>query len=51
MEGRDFVIPEDIQEMIYPVLRHRLILSYEAIADNISKEQIISKILQAVKVS
>jgi len=43
--GRDFVIPEDIKEMIYPVLRHRIILSYEAIADSITADMIIKKVL------
>jgi len=33
LSGRDFVIPEDVKEMITGVLRHRIILSYEAIAD------------------
>lgn len=51
IQWRDFVMPEDIQEMMYPVLRHRLIVNYEAIAENVSKEQIITKIIQAVKVS
>lgn len=48
LNWRDFVIPEDIKEMAFPVLRHRLILSYEAIADDISSDQIISRILDSV---
>lgn len=50
LDGRDFVIPEDIKEMIYPVLRHRIILSYEAIADNITTDMIIKKILDNVEI-
>jgi len=33
MQGRGFVIPEDVKTMIFGVLRHRIILSYEALAD------------------
>ena len=51
LQGRDFVIPEDIKEVAYPVLRHRLILSYEALADNVTKDEVISMILDTVKMS
>ena len=51
MNGRDFVLPEDIKEMAYPVLRHRIILSYEALASGVSPDDMISKILDDVKVS
>lgn len=47
-EGRDFVIPEDIKAMALPVLRHRLVLSYEAGADGLSADDIINKILSIV---
>lgn len=49
MEGRDFVIPEDIKMMAYPVLRHRMLLSFEAMADGVSSDEIIDKILANVK--
>ncbi len=45
MQGRDFVIPEDVKEMCFGVLRHRIILEYEAMADGIITEDIIEKIL------
>lgn len=51
MQGRDFVLPEDIKEMAYPVLRHRIILSYEALAEWITADDMIAKILTHVKVS
>ncbi|MGL4988429.1 MAG: AAA family ATPase, partial [Cetobacterium sp.] len=41
LEGRDFVMPEDIKKVIYDVLRHRLILTYEAEADDKKVEDII----------
>ena len=46
--GRDFVIPEDIKAAAYPVLRHRLVLSYEAGADGLSSDEIIAKVLSVV---
>ena len=44
LNGRDFVIPEDIKEMAYGVLRHRIILNYEALADEIQVDSIIKTI-------
>ena len=51
MQWRDFVLPEDIKEMAFPVLRHRIILSYEALAEGITADEMIEKILWNVKVS
>ncbi|MGL6023938.1 MAG: AAA family ATPase, partial [Cetobacterium sp.] len=48
LEGRDFVMPEDIKKVIYDVLRHRLILTYEAEADDKKVEDIIDDILNTV---
>jgi MoxR-like ATPase len=42
---RDFVTPEDVQEIVYWVLRHRIVLSYEALADDIHPDFIIAHIL------
>ena len=47
-EGRSFVLPEDIKAVTHNVLRHRLVLSYEAAADNISADEIISRILEII---
>jgi MoxR-like ATPase len=41
MEGREFVIPEDVLEMAQPVLSHRLVLSPEARMDNKTQHQVI----------
>lgn len=51
MQWRNFVLPEDIKEMAFPVLRHRIILSYEAMAEAISPDDMIQKILNDVTVS
>ncbi len=50
LSQRDFVIPEDIKEIAKQVLRHRLILNYEAIAENIWVDELIEKVLNNVKV-
>ncbi|OAN11217.1 AAA family ATPase [Photobacterium jeanii] len=48
LHGREFVTPEDVQVMAYPVLRHRLLLSYEAQAENISPDAIITSLIEQV---
>ncbi len=48
LEERGFVIPEDIKEIIYDILRHRIILTYNAEADNITTENIISNIIRKI---
>jgi len=48
--GRTFVIPEDVKTVAYDVLRHRLLLTYEAQAENIKSEQIIDEILKKIPV-
>ncbi len=50
LQGRDFVIPEDIQEMIFPVLRHRIILSYEQVAEWMTTDEVIREILEHVEI-
>lgn len=49
-EGRKFVSIDDIKRLALPILRHRLILSYEAQAENITTEHIINKILKYLEV-
>ena len=48
VRGRDYVIPQDVIEVIPDVLRHRLVLTYDALADDISPETVINRILQTV---
>ena len=50
LAGRDFVAPEDIQNVAPDVLRHRLVLSFEAEADGIDSNTIITGILDGVGV-
>ncbi len=50
MQGRNYVLPEDVKKVVYDVLRHRLILSYKANIQKISPDDIIKDILDMVKV-
>ncbi len=51
LAGRDFVSPEDIQAMLFDVLRHRLILSFEAEAAGIDQDRVLQRILDVVAVA
>lgn len=48
IDGRDFVTPDDIQSVIYDVLRHRIILSFEAQAEGITTDDVIASLLKTV---
>ncbi len=48
LEGRDFVTPEDIHAVVYDVLRHRIILSFEALAEGLTTDDVISSLLKVV---
>jgi MoxR-like ATPase len=50
LAGRAYVLPADVKEVAMDVLRHRLILSYDAEADNVSADEVVGKILAAVPV-
>ncbi len=51
LQGKDFVSPDDVQAVIHDVLRHRLILSFEAEATGTNAQQAIDKLLAAVPVA
>ena len=48
LDGRDFVTPEDIQAVVYDLLRHRIILSFEAQAEGLTTDEVIGGIVRAV---
>lgn len=48
LSGRDFVTPEDIHALVYDVLRHRLILSFEAQASGLTSDDVIAKLIKSV---
>ena len=51
MDGRNYVLPEDIKEIAYDVLGHRIILNYEAEADGVTTKDIVEAILKSVSIS
>jgi MoxR-like ATPase len=48
LRGRDYVLPHDVDELALDVLRHRLVLSYEALADDVDGDTIVTRVLGAV---
>ncbi|HQQ77774.1 MAG TPA: MoxR family ATPase [Thermoanaerobaculia bacterium] len=50
LAGRGYVIPEDVKDVAPDVLRHRVLLSYEAEAENVSSDQVVKRILERVEV-
>ena len=51
LNGRDHVLPDDVRATVHAVLRHRIALSYEANADNVSTNDVIDKILKLVAIA
>jgi len=51
LAGRDYVTPEDVQAIAHDVLRHRLILSYEAHAEGVAADKVIDKLVELVAVA
>jgi len=50
LAGRDYVAPEDIQELAFDVLRHRLIMNYEAEAEGITVDRVIAELINRIPV-
>jgi MoxR-like ATPase len=48
INGRDFVSPDDVQEVLFDVLRHRILLSFEAEASGVTPDQVLEAIRQRV---
>ena len=48
LRGRDYVLPDDVSDLAPDVLRHRLVLSYEALADGLTPDQLVYKIMQRI---
>ncbi|MQA81076.1 MAG: AAA domain-containing protein [Streptosporangiales bacterium] len=48
LRGRDFLVPQDVYDVAADVLRHRLVLSYEALAQSLSADEIVSRVLQGI---
>ena len=48
LRGRDYVLPDDVSDLAPDVLRHRLVLSYEALADGLTPDQLVHKIMKRI---
>ena len=48
LRGRDYVLPYDVDELALDVLRHRIVLSYEALADDLDADALLTRVLRAV---
>ena len=48
LRGRTYVLPEDVRDLVPDVLRHRLVLTYEALAEGLSADQLIMRIMQRI---
>jgi MoxR-like ATPase len=50
LRGRGYAIPEDVKEVAADVLRHRLVASYEAEAEEVSTDDLVARILDRIEV-
>ncbi|MBL8089719.1 MAG: MoxR family ATPase [Anaerolineales bacterium] len=50
VRGRTYVLPQDVLDMSLDVIRHRLVLSYEALSDNVSSDDLLTKILDRIPI-
>ncbi len=48
VRGRPYALPQDVRDVAADVIRHRLVLSYEALADNVSADELLDRILDAI---
>jgi MoxR-like ATPase len=50
VRGRDYALPQDVLDMALDVMRHRIVLSYEALSDDVTADSILRKIVDAVAI-
>ena len=48
MRGRDYALPQDVRDVALDVMRHRLVLSYEALSDNVHSDEILQRVMESV---
>jgi MoxR-like ATPase len=48
IRGRGYALPEDVRDLALDVMRHRMVLSYEALADQVSADDIVNRLLDAL---
>ena len=50
LRGRDYALPQDVQDIVPDILRHRLVLSYDALADDVPADHIVARIMASVPI-
>jgi MoxR-like ATPase len=50
VRGRNYALPQDVLDMAFDVMRHRLVLSYEALSDNVSADDVLKKIIDRIPI-
>ncbi len=50
VRGRQYVLPQDVYDMVYDVLRHRMVLTYEALSDGVTADKIIHKVMDRIPI-
>ena len=48
VRGREYALPEDVRDVALDVMRHRLVLSYEALSDNVQSDDVLGRVMEAV---
>ena len=48
VRGRDYALPQDVRDLALDVLRHRVVLSYEALSDNVTPDDVLTRVLAAI---
>jgi MoxR-like ATPase len=50
IRGRDYVVPRDVTDLVLDVFRHRLVLSYEALSDDVTPDVLLTRVMGAVPI-
>jgi len=50
VRGRDYAVPRDLTDLVLDVFRHRLVLSYEALTDDVTADSVLTEVMAAVPV-
>jgi MoxR-like ATPase len=48
LRGRSYILVQDVQDMAFDVIRHRLVLSYEALSDNVTSDMLLARVMEQI---
>ena len=51
VRGREYALPEDVRDVALDVMRHRLVLSYEALSDNVDSDAVLERFMEAIPIA